>query len=493
MHVLVCWLLAALHFLLSMLLLPPFYAGSSRPALPMADGSGAALADLLLGGDPPARSERLIEVLCGDPPLLLWAVCTAADKDDLRPRRVPEVARWLADRAFEVLAWPEGSLAEPSDEATGETYADLVEVRLQIADLAAHRAREGDPAEAEFALLLGLLYGPEDWFLAERDAAGCETAEGGGENGGSPALPRWLAELDPQQPAAAAVQFAASVFSGEAGPQGASEAGLDDCRRRAAEGRRRWLEPAAGLGERLPVLAPKLARLAVLETQFGETLEREKLEALAEFAAGAGHEINNPLTVIAGRAQLFLRDETDPERRRALALMNSQAMRVHEMIADMRLFARPPKPEPEPVDVVALVDGLVEGFLAAAERQQTVLRRTGADGPVEIEVDPVQLTVALRAVVQNALEAIGRGGQIEIDVRPGEDHLEIRVIDDGPGIPPEERRHIFDPYYSARQAGRGLGLGLSKAWRIVTNHGGRIDVESSPGRGTVFTITLPRL
>ena len=68
--------------------------------------------------------------------------------------------------------------------------------------------------------------------------------------------------------------------------------------------------------------------------------------------------------------------------------------------------------------------------------------------------------------------------------------MQIRISDDGPGITPEERRHIFDPFYSARQAGRGLGLGLSKAWRIITNHGGRIEVESQPGHGATFLITL---
>jgi signal transduction histidine kinase len=68
----------------------------------------------------------------------------------------------------------------------------------------------------------------------------------------------------------------------------------------------------------------------------------------------------------------------------------------------------------------------------------------------------------------------------------------IRVSDDGPGITPDERRRIFDPFFSARQAGRGLGMGLPKCWRIVTNHGGRIGVESERGRGAVFTIALPR-
>jgi hypothetical protein len=71
-----------------------------------------------------------------------------------------------------------------------------------------------------------------------------------------------------------------------------------------------------------------------------------------------------------------------------------------------------------------------------------------------------------------------------------ENEVRIHVRDDGPGLKPEERRHVFDPFYSARQAGRGLGLGLSKAWRIITGHGGRIEVESELGRGTTFTIVL---
>jgi signal transduction histidine kinase len=239
-------------------------------------------------------------------------------------------------------------------------------------------------------------------------------------------------------------------------------------------------------------LTAKLARLADLETRFQGTLEAEKLEAMAEFAAGAGHEINNPLTVIAGRAQLLLREEEDPERRRGLASISAQAMRVHEMIADMMLFARPPKPASEIIDLVELVDQLIEEVSPQAARQDITLRRTGQAGPVEVEADATQLSVALRAMCQNSIEAIGRQGQIEIGLCRRGGEVEIRIADDGPGIPPEERRHLFDPFYSARQAGRGLGLGLSKCWRIVTNHAGRIEVESRPEHGTVFTITLPQ-
>jgi len=245
-----------------------------------------------------------------------------------------------------------------------------------------------------------------------------------------------------------------------------------------------------------PSLAEKLARLAKLESEFQAILEAEKLESLAEFAAGAGHEINNPLTVISGRAQLLLREETDEERRHALALIVAQTKRVYEMIADMMLFARPPRPELQTVDLAHLADELVADLRPLCAEQKTSLYRTGETGPMPIEADPVQIGVALRAIGRNALEALGEGGVVEIGVGSSaevESRTEgiVRIDDDGPGITPEHRRHFFAPYYSARQAGRGLGLGLSKAWRIVANHGGRIEVSSRPGGGTSFLVRLP--
>ena len=108
-----------------------------------------------------------------------------------------------------------------------------------------------------------------------------------------------------------------------------------------------------------------------------------------------------------------------------------------------------------------------------------------------IEADPTQLLVAMRALCQNAIQAIGGRGRVTIAADGSPAGVEIRVSDDGPGISAQERRHIFDPFYSGRQAGRGLGLGLSKCWRIVANHGGRIAVESLPGEGATFVVTLP--
>lgn len=239
-------------------------------------------------------------------------------------------------------------------------------------------------------------------------------------------------------------------------------------------------------------MATILSRLETLENKFQKAVEAEKLEAMAEFAAGAGHEINNPLTVIAGRAQLLLQSETDPERRRSLALINTQAMRIYEMIADMMLFARPPSPDFATIDAAKIIDETIADFKPAADAQETALIRSGHPGPLEIKADAVQLAVAVRALCQNSLEALQHGGKIEIDIRADDENLLMHISDNGPGITADERRHIFDPFYSARQAGRGLGLGLSKCRRIVINHGGQIEVESQPGKGASFIIRLPR-
>jgi hypothetical protein len=267
-------------------------------------------------------------------------------------------------------------------------------------------------------------------------------------------------------------------------------------------------------------------------------VEAAKLQALYNLAYGLSHEINNPLANIATRAQTLLIDEKDPERRRKLATINQQAFRAHEMIADLMLFARPPAMVPEPTDLAALADRVVAELLPQAKEQGTTLVRTGATEPLVANVDPTQIAVALRALVSNSLEALKSGGKIEViadcglriaepvlvtqysvpstqsvpqpHFRPAETaiptphtapsplnpkseirNLKLTIRDTGPGIPPAIRPHIFDPFFSGREAGRGLGLGLSKACRIVQLHGGTLTLDSSTTGGAVFTIGLP--
>ncbi len=357
--------------------LPPLVAGPQRPTLPMADGSAAALAEWLITAAAPAGG-RLAELLCGDPPLLVWAVCQA----DAPCRSVDEVAGWLAQHALEALQWPAGHDASCEDvPAPGaDVWAQRVAAAVSLSDLAAQVA-VADQANRDEAILGGLLYYAGDWL------AGASPAEGKGPATGSDLSPGsrpglvgpGLAGPGPAPPGC--VDLAARVLAGAAAAPPGIDFDLDACRRRGVEAGQRWAAEVGGLADWLPPLAARLARL---ENRFQETLQQEKLTALAEFAAGAGHEINNPLTVIAGRAQLFLQEETNPERRRALALINAQAMRVYEMIADLRLFARPPQPELQQVALVELVDGLIAELAPLAAQEQISLdargrRRTALD------------------------------------------------------------------------------------------------------------------
>jgi signal transduction histidine kinase len=462
--------------------LPALVAGPTRCVLPMADRSAAVLLDVILADDEALSTEWLAEQLAMDPPLVLWAVCAARGRDGFRPCSVRDVAQWFREHLLDVLRWERGDEAPPdaSSPQYAEHCADRVAKLLQVAELSALLAASEGQAAAEEAFLNGILHDALAWLT---------TAPGPTPETPPDCLPDWLTASSDTPPGLRANE-AVRILDGEE-TSAPNDFDPQACRRRAWEARRCWLEAVEGPVDRLPQLTAKLFRLQQLEHRFQATLETEKLEALAEFAAGAGHEINNPLAIIGGRAQLLLKDETDPERRRELALVNAQVKRAHEMIADMRLFARPPQPEPETVDLVALVDRLLGDLGPQASERAISLSRSGDEGPMEIEADPAQLDVALRAVCRNALEAIGHRGHVEIGVHRLPGRVEIRVTDDGPGILPEHRRHLFDPFYSSRQAGRGLGFGLSKCWRIVTNHGGRIEVESEPGQGATFRIMLP--
>lgn len=225
-----------------------------------------------------------------------------------------------------------------------------------------------------------------------------------------------------------------------------------------------------------------------------DTFLRAKLEALAEFAAGAGHEINNPVATIAGRAELLLKGETNPERRQALLTIGAQALRIRDMIGDLMLFARPPKSEPKQLnlpDAVTEVLRKLEGTLR--EKSLTVIAQENCSVP--ILADPVQLRVVISNLLLNSANASAIGGSIRIEYSSDEfqsRRCTVLVIHDrGMGFTDVEREHLFDPFFSGRQAGRGLGFGLCKCWRIVDQHGGRIDCESSSEHGTTFRVTWP--
>jgi C4-dicarboxylate-specific signal transduction histidine kinase len=163
------------------------------------------------------------------------------------------------------------------------------------------------------------------------------------------------------------------------------------------------------------------------------------------------------------------------------------------MISDLMLFARPPRLDRRPVDLAAMLQQL-RLELADECRRRTINLQLAIDPHLPlVTVDAVQLSVAVKSLVANAIEAIGQRGRVDVCVglASGDSAIQIAVLDNGPGVSPTVKPHLFDPFYSGREAGRGLGFGLSKCWRIIREHGGLVRVGDSLDGGAAFTIELP--
>lgn len=225
---------------------------------------------------------------------------------------------------------------------------------------------------------------------------------------------------------------------------------------------------------------------------FADELQRAKLDAMKELAYGASHEINNPLANIALRAQTLLKREDDADKRKALEAMHRAAMRAHEMISDLMLFARPPEPQKRRIDLRDVAATVAEELAPRAAEIEVRLTSTAGEGPVSTEADPDQMAVAVRALVENSLDALGQGGEVAITATTDGGSACLAVVDNGPGVRDAIREQVFDPFFSGREAGRGLGFGLPKCWRIVTNHGGTVRLENRTGGGVAVTIALPK-
>ena len=290
----------------------------------------------------------------------------------------------------------------------------------------------------------------------------------------------------------------ASVATGDGGQTGDSE---------CAAGY--WDGEATTIAVVLPRIALRLRRAGDIERDFDGQLEAAKIAAMKELAYGASHEINNPLANISTRAQTLLMDEVDPYRQKALAAIVRQAFRAHEMIADMMLFAHPPRLEYSNFELPTVVDEVLQELSADSQRQETkvVFLPQSSEPSLFITADRVQVGVAIKALVRNAIEALGEGGTVRVELdRPAMDSVagdsswqpgreepfcQISVYDNGPGMSEEVRRHLFEPFYSGREAGRGLGFGMSKVWRIAELHGGSVTVHAAPGSETCIALQLP--
>ncbi len=242
-------------------------------------------------------------------------------------------------------------------------------------------------------------------------------------------------------------------------------------------------------------LRDRLARLAEAhhraDADSRESRQSERLEALAEFAAGAGHELNNPLAVILGRAQLLMGRTADPSAVRSLRAIIGQAQRAHRILRDLIYVARPPQPRPRPCTPDELARACVRDLQDEANARGVRLSLDPEGLPSLTLVDPDALRHALETLIRNALEAAPSGGLVSIAGRRRGGQTTWTVNGDGRSLRADEAEHLFDPFFCGREAGRGLGLGLPRVARAVALQGGDVTWSSPPGSGARFTVSLP--
>jgi signal transduction histidine kinase len=220
--------------------------------------------------------------------------------------------------------------------------------------------------------------------------------------------------------------------------------------------------------------------------------QSDRLVSLGMMAAGVTHEINNPLNVAMGYADLLERDHSDPERiRRHVGKIQSALNRAVEISNRLLRMVRAPSADLKPSDLhtsIKTVVGLLERKLQVSALDLDL----SLDAQItEIEGDPVELEQLFLNLLVNACDATPGGGKLKVASTNHSGIVEVRVGDSGLGIAPDHLKQIFEPFYTTKEVGKGTGLGLSICQNIVERHGGTIGVESEPGKGTTFTIRLP--
>lgn len=255
----------------------------------------------------------------------------------------------------------------------------------------------------------------------------------------------------------------------------------------------------------------RLSQLLTQETSARqETVEqlrhRDRLALVGQVASGIAHEVGTPLNVIAGRARLITEPDTTQEEARVHAhVVLEQSERVAITIRQLLDFARRRGPQHARVNLYDIARRVLDLLGPLATKRQVDLKLLPWSALPTAEVDATQIEQALSNLIMNAVQATQEHGavKVRIDVvtkaspeagpeAAASEHVALSVEDNGAGIAPENLQRIFEPFFTTQRAGEGTGLGLSITREIVRDHGGWIEVESQPWRGSRFTIHLPK-
>lgn len=241
------------------------------------------------------------------------------------------------------------------------------------------------------------------------------------------------------------------------------------------------------------VFMGKLPQEIVLEnTLLKQEVERsERLKTASTLALGLCHEIKNPLTTIRTFAEFLPEKYKDEDFVKKFAkLIPSEVERINSIIKQLLDFSKPAPPSFRNTNIHQLINEVL--IFLNSEFLKKHIKVEGADEnlSLSIKIDPPQIKQALLNIILNAMEAMPKGGVLHISTQVGRsNYLDIRISDSGCGIPKEDLKQIFDPFFTNKDSGTGLGLAITH--QIIKNHNGSIEVESTLDKGTTFTIKLP--
>jgi len=275
--------------------------------------------------------------------------------------------------------------------------------------------------------------------------------------------------------------------------------GYDTCREHAIAIHKGLAESEMCLPYTIEKMRRALFDLGESHEQLANTqqalMQSERLASMGQLAAGIAHEVNNPLGVVLLYSHILL-DESNPESETYddLKTIVHQADRCKGIVSGLLNFARKNKVFFKTVNVAQLVEQSVKIFPIPENIKVDFINDIANP---EVELDPDQMTQVLTNLVSNAIAAMPEGGNLDFIINGDDENVSIKIKDSGHGIPEENLKKIFEPFYTTKQIGKGTGLGLSVTYGIIKMHRGKINVESNtdPSKGSVgtaFTILLPR-
>ena len=224
-----------------------------------------------------------------------------------------------------------------------------------------------------------------------------------------------------------------------------------------------------------------------------QLLQSEKLSAVGTMISGVAHELNNPLTSIIGNAQLLAKRDVPEDIKNKLSVILKESIRSSKIVAGLLAFAREHKPERKMTNINDILTETIKLREYDLKVSNIGVHVSLSDDLPQTFADPYQLQQVFINLVNNARDALAGRESAALAVRTyrRDDAVLIEFDDNGPGIADESIKKIFDPFFTTKEVGKGTGLGLSMAYGIIKEHDGTISVESKPGKGAKFVVTLP--